>query len=203
MTDEPTREPPSRSGWQTMPGMLTAVAGVITAITGLIVALHQIGVGGGGDSGAPAAATSRTVETSPATTAGSDGGDVTQQPTGAAAAYTARFPDGTKATVGTNVYQILRARPERSNPGQVALHLSVRLTNNGNYDANFWNASFRLLVDRVPRAPTNFLDEVVNGHSAMEGEVDFEVPASAKRLVLLVGDDPAKAIRLRVVLKPR
>jgi hypothetical protein len=37
------------SWWQTIPGVLTAIAGIITAVTGLIVVLHQIGaVGGGG-----------------------------------------------------------------------------------------------------------------------------------------------------------
>jgi hypothetical protein len=33
--------------WQTLPGVLTAVAGIITAVTGLIVALNQVGVFGG------------------------------------------------------------------------------------------------------------------------------------------------------------
>src|SRR5436189_4804110 len=45
-----------RSWWQTLPGILTAIAGTITAITGLIVALHQAGLfgprsrGGAGES---------------------------------------------------------------------------------------------------------------------------------------------------------
>jgi hypothetical protein len=34
-------EKAERSWWQTLPGILTAIAGIITAITGLIVALHQ------------------------------------------------------------------------------------------------------------------------------------------------------------------
>jgi hypothetical protein len=37
-------EPPKpQSWWQTLPGILTAVAGIITAATGLIVALNQAG----------------------------------------------------------------------------------------------------------------------------------------------------------------
>jgi hypothetical protein len=36
----------NKGWWQTIPGMLTAVAGVISALTGFIVALHQIGVFG-------------------------------------------------------------------------------------------------------------------------------------------------------------
>ena len=36
--------PKHQSWWQTLPGILTAVAGIITAATGLIVALSQAGV---------------------------------------------------------------------------------------------------------------------------------------------------------------
>ena len=41
MSGEPSK---SQSWWQTLPGILTAVAGIITATTGLIVALNQVGV---------------------------------------------------------------------------------------------------------------------------------------------------------------
>jgi len=37
------KEPESRVWWQTLPGILTAVAGIVTAFAGLIVALHQAG----------------------------------------------------------------------------------------------------------------------------------------------------------------
>lgn len=41
MSDAPSN---SQSWWQTLPGILTAVAAIITASTGLIIALSQIGV---------------------------------------------------------------------------------------------------------------------------------------------------------------
>lgn len=41
MPDEPSK---SHSWWQTLPGILTAVAAILTASTGLIVALNNIGV---------------------------------------------------------------------------------------------------------------------------------------------------------------
>lgn len=41
MSGEP---PKSHSWWQTLPGILTAVAGILTASTGLILALNQVGV---------------------------------------------------------------------------------------------------------------------------------------------------------------
>ena len=37
-------QPQSKGWWQTLPGILTAMAGVITAVTGLIVALQQVGI---------------------------------------------------------------------------------------------------------------------------------------------------------------
>jgi hypothetical protein len=39
-------EKSERSWWQTLPGILTAIAGIITAITGLIVGLNQAGLFG-------------------------------------------------------------------------------------------------------------------------------------------------------------
>jgi hypothetical protein len=44
-------EKSERSWWQTLPGILTAIAGIITAITGLIVALYQQGLLGPGPNG--------------------------------------------------------------------------------------------------------------------------------------------------------
>jgi hypothetical protein len=50
------------------------------------------------------------------------------------------------------------------------------------------------LVDDVPRAPTNLLNEVVDGESAKEGDVIFEVPAAVKDVVLQVsaGDEKSR-----------
>ncbi|MDN0075077.1 hypothetical protein QU481_09240 [Crenobacter sp. SG2303] len=39
-----TEEPKNKGFWQTLPGILTAVAGVVTAVTGLLVALQQAGL---------------------------------------------------------------------------------------------------------------------------------------------------------------
>jgi hypothetical protein len=109
-------------------------------------------------------------------------------PAGSRAAYRVTFPAGTRARVGDAVYEILSARATGDNPGEVALDLSVRMTNNGRFAANFWDASFRLVVDGVSRAPTSGLDEIVDGRSAKEGTVSFVVPAAARRLVLRVGE---------------
>ncbi len=41
---QPEPQPQNQPWWQTLPGMLTAIAGTLTAITGLVVALNQAGI---------------------------------------------------------------------------------------------------------------------------------------------------------------
>lgn len=61
------------SWWQTLPGVLTALAGVITAVSGLVALLYQNGVLGhkadAGDAVAAQASAGASVSTSPATSA--------------------------------------------------------------------------------------------------------------------------------------
>jgi len=60
--------------------------------------------------------------------------------------------------------------------------------NNGRFDANFWGASFRLLVDESLQGPTNSLDEIVASHSAKEAEVEFVIPETVSAVGLQMGD---------------
>ncbi|MDX2043514.1 MAG: hypothetical protein SF097_20015 [Acidobacteriota bacterium] len=66
-------EPPkSQSWWQTLPGILTAVAAIITASTGLIVALNNVGALSGEskpDSPTPTVVLSAAAPATPATSA--------------------------------------------------------------------------------------------------------------------------------------
>ena len=57
-----------------------------------------------------------------------------------------------------------------------ALHLRIRMSNQGRYDANFWDRSFRLVVNDLPTAPEGTLNELVPAQSAKDGEVVFIVP---------------------------
>jgi hypothetical protein len=54
------------SWWQTVPGILTAVAALITAITGLLLALHQVGLIGAWKSAQKGSTTSNTSDAEPA-----------------------------------------------------------------------------------------------------------------------------------------
>jgi hypothetical protein len=88
-------------------------------------------------------------------------------------------------------YRILSARLARHNVDQLVLTVSVRMINERGAPANLHDASFRLLVDDVPRAPVGGLNELVEARSAGQGEVLF-VFDDAERLVLLVGDGQDK-----------
>jgi hypothetical protein len=56
------------SWWQTLPGVLTALAGIVTAAAGLVVALGQVGLLGGGDEATKPPASAREAAPSAATT---------------------------------------------------------------------------------------------------------------------------------------
>jgi hypothetical protein len=192
-----TRKPVS--WWQTLPGVLTALAAVITAVTGLVIAVRS-----NDDSprdpepSAVTAASTQAGAVPPATTADALATTAvppatTAAPVASAAGGGISLPSGmdVRLAAGDVTLRILSARVEPFNREKRSLVLSVRHTNNGRYPQNFWAASYRLVIDGVPRAPTNGLNEVVQGESAKEGEVIFEVPAEAKQVVLRIsaGDE--------------
>jgi hypothetical protein len=199
MTEPKPDDREKRPWWQTLPGVLTAIAGLVTAITGLVVALNQLGVGFGTE--AAPTATASSVAEPPASSAGPDATDVLE--TTAGAPYTVTFPGGTRARVGDAVYDIVGARVGRGNPGELALTLSIRMTNDGRYDANFWDRSFRLLVEGRARAPVGGLNELVAARSTEEGPVEFVVPETARQLTLLVGEEEREAVRIPIALRPK
>jgi hypothetical protein len=193
MADEPEAEERERrrSWWQTMPGLITAFAGLLTAITGLVVAVNELGLLSGDDDAPTTVATSGQPR---ATT-------VPEEPD-AGASYRATFPGARMATIGDHSYELMGAQVLPHNPGELSLRLSVRMTNNSEFDANFWDRSFPLLVDGAARAPTGGLNELVAGRSEGEGTVVFVVPESARDLTLLVGATDAEAVRLPIALRP-
>jgi hypothetical protein len=91
-----------------------------------------------------------------------------------------------KLAQGDIVYRILSARLEPYNAEKDALRFTIRCTNKGAYPMNFWDRSFRLLVDNVPRAPISGLNDIVDGQSAKEGDVVFEVPTGEDKVVLQI-----------------
>ena len=91
------------------------------------------------------------------------------------------------------IYRFLSATIARRNAEQLSMTLDVRALNRRTTPVNFWNRTFRLEVDGVPRAPVGDLNEVVDANSARRGEVEFVFDDRVETLALLVGDDREKA----------
>jgi len=184
--------PAAPSWWQTIPGILTGVAALITAVTGLLVVFNR--TGNRGEDVRPSTV-SESRGTPPASPAAS-------RPAGAAAAAArpVALPAINRVSLvgGAAVHTILSAQVEPLDQERRALKFVVRYTNGGRYPANFWSASYRLIVDDVPRAPTNFLDELVEPDSAKEGDVVFELPVGVKDVVLQISSGDEKS---RIPLK--
>ena len=193
----------SGSWWYTLPGVLTAIAALLTAITGLIVAFGPFGSDSQSSPSSTAADT-----TGPRTANGLDQTrtSISTAPLDGVPAtpvrYRVRFTSGTKATLEasgggagqdrTIVYTILDARAEQHKIDEITLRISVRLTT-ADVDGVLTADAFRLLIDGVPRAPTEPLFEPVPSRSAGDGFIVFDLPEASRELVLLVGkSDPVE-----------
>jgi len=86
----------------------------------------------------------------------------------------------------------------RGNANLVQLH--VRFANDGDYDANFWDRSYRLLAGDHVLEPTSNLNEVVSSHASKAGIVSFEVPAHTPKVTLRVDSkaDPPGTLPLNL-----
>jgi hypothetical protein len=190
------------SWWQTVPGILTALAGIITAVGGLLVVLHQVGLLGNKEKPAAPAASPYDAATRRAEAAAPSAPAKTADASKAAGSrgakpYTVTFPSGAEVTLHSSradgIYKILAAQVDNRNTGKLILKVSIRLTNIGRSDLGFWTDSFRLVVDGVPRAPISRLNDSVDARSAKEADVLFEVPDTTENLVLSLanGEDSA------------
>lgn len=211
------------SWWHTLPGTLTALSGVVTAVAGLLVALNQTGFFNFKDKppSASSAASSEPAKRSQATSAAADPGAaaaraapparIEAEPNASKPAaenfapqYLITFPSGPEVTLANHrsvgVYKVLAAEAGRKSAGKLGLKFSIRLTNTGRSDLGFWNDSFRLQVDGVPRAPVSRLNDSVEAKSAKEADVLFEIPETTKTLELTV-DSGQDSANIPLVLK--
>jgi len=184
----PDESPKPQSWWQTIPGILTGVAAIITAVTGLIVAFNHSGTNEGTVQPTSAAESHAATAVVPAQSRSSSAAVPTLQSIDLPAVNRVRLGGGDA------VVTILSAAVEPIDLDRRSLTFHVRYMNGSRYPANFWSASYRLIVDDVPRSPTNNLNEVVDGDSAKEGDVVFEVPVNVKSVVLQIsaGDEKSR-----------
>ncbi len=193
MAEKPAAKPPTAlDWWTTLPGVLTAAAGVITALAGLLVVVPQLRTAAGGDAARPAATVSATAQ-APATalavqpqSAPTASGTV--RPAAGAAQQAVDLPVGMEQRFPLEdvVYTVLAARLEPLNAERNSLKLTIRCALGNGSSTSFGSDSFRLLVDGVPRAPVNFLNQIVEARSAKDGDVIFEVPASTATVQLRI-----------------
>jgi len=81
------------------------------------------------------------------------------------------------------IYTLMSARLEPGGSSDT-LRLGIALENETNGGANFWDDTFRLVVDGNVLAPNSHLNVLVHGHATSEGTVTFSVPSGTKRGVL-------------------
>ena len=110
------------------------------------------------------------------------------------------MPAGQEVKGEDRSYTILKILLDRHEIDQLSLTFTIRMVNQSQYQANFWNESFRLLADSVPVSPIGDLNELVDGNAAKEGVVKFAIPAATKTVALQVDklgpDAPALPIAL-------
>jgi hypothetical protein len=83
------------------------------------------------------------------------------------------------------IYSLLSGDVASGESGR-RVRLRIRISNEGPYGANFWDSSFRLAMAGRALQPTSGLNEIVDGHSARQGVVTFDVPREGSGALLQV-----------------
>jgi len=112
------------------------------------------------------------------TTPGSSGvpaGATNQSPDGAT--YAIDGPStGSEISLGDLIYVVLSGSVQRRGDSQ-RVWLRIRGSNEGFYNANFWDDSFRLVVAGQSIAPNGGLNEQLERRSILQGVIRFDVPS--------------------------
>jgi hypothetical protein len=183
----------AQSWWQTLPGLITAIAGTITAIAGLLAALNQVGLlpptttkpansptSSPSAQNTPASSTAPSVSPSP-------------PPTVSATIKTLSAGQEVTPTGGLATYKILQAHLQPANTEHHLLKFKIRVTNHGQFPMNFWYRSFRLEIGGANQPPIKAEpNAVVDAQLSQESEIIFEIPTGTKQVILHIGD-PGKA----------
>jgi hypothetical protein len=121
-------------------------------------------------------------KTPPVQTAGGAGAGTLSPSTGNA--YAISVPFVAEISHGDLIYTLISGNVAPVNNSIVRLR--IRVSNDGRYDANFADASFRLVVGGKPFSPTSGLNKLVPGNSIDQGIVIFEVPPGVSKASLRI-----------------
>jgi hypothetical protein len=184
----------SRSWWQTLPGIITGLTATVTALAGLVVAIQQTGwLKGRTPQGvsSPPVVTPAAPGSTPAIVPPQEPRAGVPTATPDRAAHAVRLPAMREYKLGASRYTLVRADVAPRSTEKDDLTIRLRMMNDGRYDQNFWDRSFRLVVDGVPMAPEGGLNELVPSRSAKEGEVLFVLPRGTASVTLTItaGDE--------------
>jgi hypothetical protein len=101
----------------------------------------------------------------------------------ATSAYALDIPRVSEVAHDNVIYTVMAANVHPRSDKDI-LRVRVQFINGGQYDANFWDASFRLAAGGQVFAPTSGLNEVVPGRSVRWGVVSFDLPPGLDKAVL-------------------
>jgi hypothetical protein len=202
-------EDKSRSWWQTLPGIITGLTAMMTALGGLVVAVKQTGwldrpkppavvapapTAPATRSTPPASAPAPQTPTGPSAPASPGRVDEREAATSLMRApgvpYAVSLPVMRDYTLGLAdtkaTFTLLKAEVAQQTAEKDALQIRIRMMNHNRFDANFWSQSFRLIVEGVPMAPDNSLNELVHAQSAKDGDVVFVIPRGTTHVKLAI-----------------
>jgi hypothetical protein len=169
----------SKGWWQTLPGVITSLTAVVTALAGLIVAINQTGWFGPQTTPDPTVASAPTPTAPPGATPAApvqSPSPPASQASAARSTYAAELPGMRDYRLGAATFTLLKAEVAPRTTEKDALQIRIRMTNHDRFDANFWDQSFRVIVNGVAMAPESNLNELVRAQSAGEGDVLFVIP---------------------------
>jgi hypothetical protein len=103
-----------------------------------------------------------------------------------ASGYRVELPLNTPFRSDTVTYTIQSATAAPDIDGSIRINLEIKASNEGRYDLNFWDSTFRLRVGGETYAPVSGLNELVAGSSTKTGTVSFVVPDSTPSAELAI-----------------
>jgi hypothetical protein len=108
------------------------------------------------------------------------------------APYTIDIPRVAEAAFGDVVYAVASGNVVMRDDTN-ELRLRIRVMNEGRYDVNFWDDSFRLAVGGDVLSPTSGLNSIVPGRSLRYGIVTFRIPPRTKAGTLRIVNSQTSA----------
>jgi hypothetical protein len=172
--------------WQTAPGIMLSAALLLAAAAALLFVLHRVGVIGAREAARAIPEASAVRPQGEVAGTSADAGDarslvagsgIAEQPTKVIFAWPRDVTLGKQNNV---TYTLRYPSIEPRNAESVRLVLMVRLNNQQAYQANFWDASFRLVTENEVIPASGGLNVVVDARSfSAEQRVVFNVPNRA------------------------